>query len=97
MAHGPTMAIAAVRVERRLLVLDELLTPTCGGVERVEVEPRLEELAGRRRVDRELRRAGRDDLLRSREHVAVRAQRRSSRADAGFRECLLVVEDHDRV
>jgi hypothetical protein len=80
-----------IGVERGLAVDDELL-PGRGRVHRVEVEPRLEELARRRREDRILSGTAGHQLLRGGQEISVRAQRGSGGADTGLRELLLVVD-----
>ena len=73
------------------------LPPRLGGVQRVEVEPGLEELAGRRRPDRRLCGPAGHDLAAGGEELVVRRQRRVLRVDAGLLHQVLVVEDHHRV
>ena len=90
-------SLAFGRVERRLPVLDELRAARLGGVEGVEVEPRLEELAGGSRPDRGLGGTAGHDLLAGREELVVRRERRVLRVDPGLLHQVLVVEDHHGV
>ena len=89
--------LAFRRVEGRLPVLDELRAARLGGVQRVEVEPRLEELAAGSRPDRSLGGTAGHDLLAGVEELVVRRERRVLRVESGLLHQVLVVEDHHGV
>ncbi len=71
--------------------------PALGDVRRVEVEPRLEELTGRRRPDRRLHAAFVDERLGGRQELVVGAERRVVGVETGLLEDRPVVDDHHRV
>ena len=73
------------------------LPPVSAANKRVEVEPGLEELVGRRGPDRRLRHLRRHQLAGRVEESGIRVQRGAVRVQAGLLEQLLVEEDSNGI